>query len=175
MSAAKQVNARSLQAAVPKGLVKKLLSTALESLLGGGPANIDTIPPRTSQGSERSVEILEDASALSIPSHPVRVMGNLLGLTDRQTTLLRSMAQSVTASEYGKVEGNDAVFVSSTFTVAAVTLHSLGFSRNCDGGTVAAPRFVKTIETSSGRECVVTACVEMSGESGLVFTSISVD
>lgn len=175
MSAAKQVYARSLQVAVPKGVAKKLLSSTLESLLGCGPANIDTIPLRTSRGSERTTAIVENASALSIPSHPVRVMGNLLSLTNRQRELLRSMTQSVTANEYGKVEGNDAVFVSSTLAVAAVTLHALGFSRDRTGGTIASQRFVKTIETESGRACVITACVEMGKDSGLVYTSISVD
>jgi hypothetical protein len=175
MSAAKQVYARALQVTVPKGVVKKLLSTALESLLGGRPTNIDTIPLRASQGSEQATAIVENASALSIPSHPVRVMGSLLSLTNRQRELLRSMTQSVTANEYGKVEGNDAVFVSSTLAVAAVTLHALGFSRDRTGGTIASQRFVKTIETESGRVSVVTARVEVSEESGKAYTSICVD
>jgi hypothetical protein len=156
-------------------VIKKLLNTALESLFGGGPANTDTIPLRAARNREHAVALVENASSLTIPSHPVRVVGNLLALTDRQRDILRSMTASVTANEYGKVEGNNAVFVSSGLNVAAVTLHAMGFSRERDGANISSPRFVKTIQTESGFSRVATAWIEKSGDTGVVYTLLSVD
>lgn len=175
MSAAKQVYARALHVAVPKGVVKKLLSTALSSLNGDKPANIDTIGMYRPRPEGDDSAVVGNASALSIPSHPVRVVGNLLGLTNRQRDLLRTMTESVTANEFGKVEGSDAVFVSSTPSVATVTLHGLGFYRERDGGAMVPQRFVKTIERENGRLCVVTALMEAGREGSKVYTSLSVD
>lgn len=175
MSAAKQVYARALHVSVPKGVVKRLWSTALTSLLEGRPANTDAIAPRVSRDGESDIGTIENASSLTIPSHPVAVVGNLLRLTARQRQLLRSTTVSVTANEYGKVEGGNAVFVSSSVNQAAVTLHSMGFSRERDGGRVASPRFSKTIETESGRSCVASARVEQSGGLIGVYTTICVD
>ena len=175
MSAAKQVHARALHVVVPKGVLNKLLNTALESLLGGSPANTDTIPLRASRQSENDIGFIENASAVTIPAHPIRVVGNLLRLTALQRQLLRSTTQSVTANEFGNVEGGNAVFVSYSLKKAAVTLHSMGFTLEREGGRVASPRFVKTIETESGRSCVATAWMEMNGELNSVYTTICVD
>lgn len=175
MSAAKQVYARTLHVSVPKGVIKKLLNTALESLLGDSPANIDALPLRASQRREASVSPVENASSLNIPSHPVRVVGELLNLTARQREILRSMTESVTANEYCKVEGGNAVFVSSSVNQAAVTLHAMGFSRERDGGRVAPHRFAKTFEVENGQPSIAVACVEMNADTGVVYTRISID
>jgi hypothetical protein len=175
MSVAKQVYARALHVTVPKGVVKKLKGTNLAALLGDTPANHDTVTTRSSRMEGTSSPVIENASALSIPSHPVRVVGNLLGLTARQRELLRSMTESVTANEYGKVEGSDAVIVSSSVNVAAVVLHALGFSRERESGKIASSRFVKAIESENGRMSVATARIERTGDSAMAYTLLSVE
>lgn len=175
MSTAKQVHARSLHVTVSNGVIEKLVHSVLWPSGDSRPANSDTLVRSQSRQVAHSAPIVENASALAIPSHPVRVVGDLLSLTERQREMLRSMAESVTAHEYGRVEGGNLVFVSTSVHRACVTLHVMGFSRECDSGRVASPRFTKALEYSSGRSAAATAGVELNSSTGVVYTRISVD
>lgn len=175
MSTAKQVHARSLHVAVSKGSLQHLIDSALGTSGDIRPANVDAIVRGLSRQVTQPSPNIENASSFAIPSYPVRVVADLLGLTERQRETLRSMAESVTAHEYGKVEGGNAVFVSTSVNKASVILHAMGFSRDRDNGRVSSPRFTKALEYSSGRSAAATASVELNSSTGVVYARISVD
>lgn len=175
MSTAKQVHARFLHVALSKGGIRHLVHSAFGTSGDNRPANVDTVTRGQAWQVNQSSTNIENASSFAIPSYPVRVVADLLGLTERQKETLRSMAESVTAHEYGKVEGGNAVFVSTSVNKACVTLHAMGFTRDRDNGRVASPRFTKALEYSSGRSAAATASVELNSSTGVVYTRISVE
>lgn len=173
MSVAKRVQARSLLAKVPAGLLQKLQKTKIASLVSGRPANDDYLMTAAKPSPLEETRLLADASSLSLCDAPALAVSRLLNLTALQTRILRAETLSLTASEYGKIGGSDAVFVSSSLNSAGVLLQCLGFSREQVGGRLCAPRFTKVTQTENGRERFASACVERRGDG--VYTVVSVD
>lgn len=155
MSVAKLVQAESLNVALVVGSTNSSGRPRVP-FFGDAPANSDIVEAR----------IFSDAASC---------VSELLNLTPYQAEILALNALSVTAHRFTKFQGIDGLIVVSSSHAASMMLHSLGFVRRSEHGTLVSPSFIKVFETNRGSVAVATARVEREGAFGCVYVSLSVD
>ena len=160
MSVAKQVPAKNLCQNIARETLAKVLNSEASALFTTVPANGDTFVPRLVVRYPSSTLTLGPGTSHMLTMDAPSIVAKLLTLTAYQQTILERDATSITANEYKRVGGTDAVLVMSSLPHATTMLHAIGFSRVCDDGAVCNPRFIKALEVVSGERAVATAVVE---------------
>lgn len=173
MSVAKQVPAKNLCQNMGRETLAKVLNSEASALFTTVPANGDTFAPRLvvryassslTIGSNKDGGLTTDASG---------IVAKLLKLTSYQQSILKRDATSITANDFKRVGGTDAVLAMPSLHHATVMLHAIGFSRVCDDGAICNPRFIKALEVERGGHAVASAVVESTAN--VTYINLSVD
>ena len=160
MSIAKQVPAKNLCPKMARETMTKVVNSAAAELFQTVPANTDSFSPRLIVRYPTSTITVGVGASPSFTTEAATIVSKLLGITPYQQNLLEKGASSITANEYKRVSGADAVLTTSSEPGAAVMLHSLGFSRVRGEGSIVSPRFIKALKRENGCAAVAIATVE---------------
>lgn len=173
MSVAKQVPAANLCRKIGRETMSRVVSSAASEIFRTLPANTDTFSPRLVVRYPTSTLTVGAPTSSSITTEAAAIVSNLLDVTPYQLNVLEKGATSITANEYKRAHGVDAVVALSSAKDAAIMLHTIGFSRVRGEGSIANPRFLKALEKEDGRRSVATATVESF--TNVAYINISVD
>lgn len=172
MSVAKQVPAKNLCQKMGRETLAKVLNSEASALFTTVPANGDTFVPRLVVRYPSSTLALGPGTSHMLVMDAPGIVARLLKLTPYQQTILEREATSITANDYKRVGGSDALLAMSSLRHATVMLHAIGFSRVCEDGAICNPRFIKALEVESGGHAVASAVVESTKNTTYVNVSV---
>ncbi len=174
MSEARCVHAKALHAPINQATISRVIREMGGAAYRGSSANEDIIPLYGRHIPTSPAEPVPESSDVRIPARGASALSNILRLTSAQRKLLERRAVSVTANEYGSIEGSDALMVMESERAAAVVLHEIGFSRIREVGALVSDRFYKMVDTSNGSPAVAWAGLERSSDENSVYVQISI-